>query len=436
MIVGIPDEAWRRIRRSVHFTERREVGAGGRLPLGLGSGAPVFVRVGELAAGRVMTCEACTGGAPRVWAVTLAGFATCDGDVDPNGELRLTHESGCTWAGSLNDIGWTLAYTAGLWTLTDDGAIGATYHLTGSSWACAGPNDLSRADVSGCATSAESVTLTAASGVTVHAGAYEAVFQRWDNAAAVFVDVDEPNDCYAVDVNREELVAGIVYHGGVVWQYAENGRVLVAVTGVATNPSGSGSGTDTDGDGTADRRLVGYNYDVSCSGGILTKTRQPIYQFLGSGLSSYGGWETVGAIGCCECDDDPGDGGPTGGDTGAESIPCDECFGEGTPHPSNTEPDVPEFLTATWTDLSQDQAFEHDNGERDWQAGSPTLTGAAFDGLINMTISLCTGTANPHTLVMNFSDNTKDATIDLTLISCDPLMLVGEGAQGRVVITE
>lgn len=85
--------------------------------------------------------------------------------------------------------------------------------------------------------------------------------------------------------------------------------------------SGSGSGTDVDGDGTADRRLVGYNYDVACVGGVLQKSRQPIYQFLGSGLSSYGSWESAGTVGCCECDDDPSDGEPTG--VGGTFPACD-----------------------------------------------------------------------------------------------------------------
>lgn len=102
---------------------------------------------------------------------------------------------------------------------------------------------------------------------------------------------------------------GFLFIGG----YAD-GRANWVRYGVRdVNPSGSGSGTDTDGDGTADRRLVGYNYDVACVGGVLQKSRQPIYQFLGSGLSSYGSWEAAGTVGCCECDSDPSDGGPTGG---------------------------------------------------------------------------------------------------------------------------
>lgn len=223
-----------------------------------------------------------------------------------------------------------------------------------------------------------------------------------------------------------------------------DGRVNAIRYGVRdVDPSGSGSGTDSDGDGTADRRLVGYNYDVSCSGGVLTKTRQPIYQFLGSGLSSYGGWQTVGAIGCCECDSDPADGGPTGGGGGGggtslDNVPCDDCFGVGKAHPSPNEPDVPADLTVTWTDLGNDDAtFAHDDGTYDWQSDGTGLTHAAFTGLINMTVTLCTGSPpTGYQLTMNYTDNTKDATIDLTMTSCDPIMLVGEGAQGRVVVTE
>ena len=73
MKVGISDRAWERVARSVHFTER-QTGAGGRLPLGLGSGSPVWVRVGVLATPSAADCESCPDGAPETWRATLAGF--------------------------------------------------------------------------------------------------------------------------------------------------------------------------------------------------------------------------------------------------------------------------------------------------------------------------------------------------------------------------
>ena len=234
MKVGITDRAWERIARSVHFTERREVGAGGRLPLGLGSGSPVWVRAGALATPPATDCDRCPDGAPETWRATLAGFAACGGAPDPNGTLTLTYTTGCTWAGTLNGVAWTLAYVSGAWELTDD-TLGARYTLTGANWECVGPNELGRTDVTGCGSSPESLTLSAASPATLRDGAYDAVFVEWDNDAAEFIDSEEPNTCYAVDANGGELEEGTVYGGAVVWQYAENGMVLVAVFGAATS---------------------------------------------------------------------------------------------------------------------------------------------------------------------------------------------------------
>lgn len=53
MILGIAEDAWKRINRSVQFTERREQSAGGRQPLGLGSGSPVWVKPVSVASGGV-----------------------------------------------------------------------------------------------------------------------------------------------------------------------------------------------------------------------------------------------------------------------------------------------------------------------------------------------------------------------------------------------
>lgn len=243
MKVGISDRAWERVARSVHFTER-QTGAGGRLPLGLGSGSPVWVRVGVLATPSAADCESCPDGAPETWRATLAGFGVCGGSPDPNGNLTLTYTTGCTWTGTLNGIAWTLAYVAGAWELTDD-TIGARYTLTGSAWSCTGPNEMGRTGVTGCGESPESVTLAAASPATLKAGAYEAVFQLWNNDAAAFEDAPEPNACYAVDVDGDELEEGKVYPGGVVWQYVENGMVLVAVDDVWGGGNGFGNLTSS-----------------------------------------------------------------------------------------------------------------------------------------------------------------------------------------------
>lgn len=270
MKVGISDRAWERVARSVHFTER-QTGAGGRLPLGLGSGSPVWVRVGVLATPPATDCESCPDGAPETWRATLAGFGVCGGSPDPNGDLTLTYTTGCTWTGTLNGVAWTLAYVAGAWDLTDN-TIGARYTLTGSAWSCTGPNEMGRTGVTGCGESPESVTLAAASPATLKAGAYEAVFQLWNNDAAALEDAPEPNACYAVDANSGGLRQGRVYIGAVVWQYAENGMVLVAVMGDAVDESGSGNG------GGCDLETVSFDVvtAVTCdpSGGLTVTTRR------------------------------------------------------------------------------------------------------------------------------------------------------------------
>lgn len=104
----------------------------------------------------VCDCSECPDGAPPEWAFVFeGGTGFLEG---ANGSWTVTHTSGCTWTGTLNDNTATLTKAGGIWQLTienDDG--GATWILETAD--CCGPLPLAVDEVAGDGDAPASLTL-------------------------------------------------------------------------------------------------------------------------------------------------------------------------------------------------------------------------------------------------------------------------------------
>jgi hypothetical protein len=113
-------------------------------------------------------------------------------------------------------------------------------------------------------------------------------------------------------------------------------------------------------------------------------------------------------------------------------IPCSECFGAGTPHPTDA---TPATVTADFNSGEYTQPFVND-GNWDYQAG-PTV----IPGVLNMSIHLCASFCylpeDPPgaCLIINLFPDPAEA-VPLTITSCDPFVATGSSSFGTVVVTE